>query len=99
MTARHEGADQPHHHEVDRAAVERATGIVVVHLGACMVCALAQTTVLQRGAELDALGDIDSTPAHNRDRLYAETHILYCGEGLRLMLLLGDATLGAAIFD
>jgi hypothetical protein len=99
VTARHEGADRPHRHVVNPAALAAANRAAMAHVGQCVVCTLAYLAVQQRGTELDALGTIESATDRNRDRLYAETRILYCADGLRLVLLLGDATLGMAIFD
>ncbi len=99
MTARQEGADQPHHHVVDPAALALATRTAMIHIRACVVCTLASLAVQRRGIELEALGDIASTPAHNRGRRYAETRLLYCAEGLPLMLRLGDAALGVTVAD
>jgi len=70
----------------------------MAHLRRCAVCALAQTAVLQRTEQLGVLEPFETIPNQNRDQLYAETRILYCAEGLRLVLALGDAALGRAIY-
>jgi len=76
MTAHQEGANQPHHHVVDPAALDLATGVAMAHLTACAVYTLAYFAVQQRGSELHALGRIESTTDCNRDRPYAEIRIL-----------------------
>jgi len=73
VTARREGADQPHYHLVDPAALDLATGAAMAHITGCAVCTLAYHAVQRRGDELGALGDVESTPATGRDRLYGET--------------------------
>jgi hypothetical protein len=80
---------------VDAAALAAANRAAVAHIKDCVVCAVAYVVVQRRGSELEALGDIDSTSATSRDQLYAETRDIYCEEGQRLVMTLGQAAMGA----
>ena len=84
MTARHEGMDRPHHHVVNRAALNAAVADTLTHIAACAVCALAEVTAQQRGRELGALGWVDDLPVAVRDQYYRETATRYCVEGQAL---------------